>query len=332
MAALLPFAPYNPASEMWDSYLARFDCFLEANDFAEITDNRKRALFLNFCSPEIFEMPRALLAEMAIQSGPWDMLQSKLQTHYVPKPSQIAHQHAFHHRNHAEGESMNKYIAALQKAALQSEFRDLDDALLDRVVCGVRDVKLQWCFFAKTDLTLQMVLDKAQAAEMSNQSMAEIQKSNSSPALWKPVTVHHEDANHDESADEDDDICCLKSSKGRNVATEKRQPTCAGCGGNHLQMACKFRNVICQRCEKKEHLARVCHTNQLTATTVSPETCPKRMQKIRQRHGEDCFISRGTCKAEAVIGQASLSYCKKIHVTILIEPSPCHMEVDTGFQ
>ncbi|KAG8139530.1 hypothetical protein E2320_002290 [Naja naja] len=146
-------------------------------------------------------MARALLAPLAIQSVPWDVLQSKLQTHYAPKPLQITCQHVFYHQNQAE---------------------------------GVRDIKLQWCLFAKTDLTLQMALDKAQAAEMSNQSMAEIQKSNSPLASWKPVTVHHEDASHSESADEDDDIYHLKSSKGRNVATEKRQPAWVGCGSNHL--------------------------------------------------------------------------------------------------
>ncbi|KAG8139467.1 hypothetical protein E2320_002237 [Naja naja] len=65
-------------------------------------------------------------------------------------------------------------------------------------------IKLQWCLLTETDLTLQMVLNVTQATEISNQSMAEIQKSNSPPALQKPVTVHHEDAKHGESADEDD--------------------------------------------------------------------------------------------------------------------------------
>lgn len=156
-------------------------------------------------------MARAPLTPLAVQAAPWDVLQSKLQSHYAPKPSRIACRHTFHHQDQAEGESINKYIATLQKASLNCEFRDLDDALLDRVVCGVRDAKLQQCFFAKTDITLHMALDEAQADKMSNQSMAEIKKSNSPLALRKPVSVHHEDASHSESAD---DVHCLKSSKG----------------------------------------------------------------------------------------------------------------------
>lgn len=161
MATVTLFTPYNSAAETWDSYIVCFECVLEANDFTEISDNRKRALFLNYCSPDIFETARALLAPQAIQTVPWDMLQNKLRHHYAPKPSRIAHRHAFHHRNQAEGESINSYIAALRKAALYCEFRDLDDALLDRLVCRVKDIKLQRRLLAKTNLTLQMVLDKA---------------------------------------------------------------------------------------------------------------------------------------------------------------------------
>lgn len=70
MAALKPFTPYNSASETWDSYIVRFKCFLEANDFTGISDNRKRALFLSYCGLDIFETARALLAPVAIQTVP----------------------------------------------------------------------------------------------------------------------------------------------------------------------------------------------------------------------------------------------------------------------
>ncbi|CAI7935558.1 Hypothetical predicted protein, partial [Podarcis lilfordi] len=64
------------------------------------------------------------------------MIQEKLRNHYAPKPSKIAARHAFYHRNQAEGESINNYTTALQQAAMHCEFRDLDDALKDRIVCG----------------------------------------------------------------------------------------------------------------------------------------------------------------------------------------------------
>lgn len=73
---------------------------------------------------------------------PWEVLQDWLRVHYAPKPSKIISRHVFHHRNQAEGESINIYVAAFQKAAIHCEFQDLDDALMDTIVYGERDIKL----------------------------------------------------------------------------------------------------------------------------------------------------------------------------------------------
>ncbi|CAI5791650.1 Hypothetical predicted protein [Podarcis lilfordi] len=48
---------------------------------------------------------------------------------------------------------------------MQCEFRDLDDALMDRIICGVRDIHLQRRLLAKPDLTLQKAIEEAVASE-----------------------------------------------------------------------------------------------------------------------------------------------------------------------
>ncbi|CAI5788482.1 Hypothetical predicted protein [Podarcis lilfordi] len=133
MASLVPLSPFAPASESWDSYLARFDCYLQANELTRGSVEQKRGLFLSLCGPEVFATARALVAPLAVQAEPWDTIQEKLRNHYTPK---MAAHHAFYHRNQAEGESINNYTAALRQAAMHCEFRDLDDALMDRIVCG----------------------------------------------------------------------------------------------------------------------------------------------------------------------------------------------------
>lgn len=94
-------------------------------------------------APRFLKLARALFAPLPVQTAPWEVLQDRLRAHYVPKPSKIASHNAFHHWNQAEGEPINIYVVALSKAALYCVFRDLDDALMDRIVCGVRDIKLQ---------------------------------------------------------------------------------------------------------------------------------------------------------------------------------------------
>ncbi|CAI5786641.1 Hypothetical predicted protein [Podarcis lilfordi] len=155
MASLVPLPPFAPASESWDSYLACFDCYLQANERTEVSKERKWGLFLSLYGPDVFETARASVVPEAVQATPWDTIQEKLCNHYAPKLSKIVARHAFYHWNQSEGESVNNYTAALQQAAMHCEFRDLDDALMDRIVCGVRDIHLQRRLLAKPDITLQ---------------------------------------------------------------------------------------------------------------------------------------------------------------------------------
>ncbi|CAI5786801.1 Hypothetical predicted protein [Podarcis lilfordi] len=168
---------------------------------------------------------------LILQATPWDTIQEKLRNHYVPKPSKIAARHAFYHRNQAEGESINNYTTALRQAAMHCEFRDLDDALMDRIVCGVRDIHLQRRLLAKPDLTLQKAIEEAVASEAAERSAQEIRKASSPRLARKPVPVHHEEASSDEaSSSEDDDVHQTKrerrkfQQKSKGMCRLQRQP------------------------------------------------------------------------------------------------------------
>lgn len=167
MATLSMFAPFNQAIESWDFFLDRVDCFMGANDYKGLPGDCKQAVF-SICGHDMFETAMALLAPQKFQDVSWETLLSKLRGHYAPLPSRIARHHAFRHRYQAEGETINQYMSALRTAALYCEFRDqLDEILLDQLVCGVRDGRLQCRLLARTDVTLQSALEDATASELS---------------------------------------------------------------------------------------------------------------------------------------------------------------------
>ncbi|CAI5776292.1 XP_034969502.1LOW QUALITY PROTEIN: uncharacterized protein K02A2.6-like [Podarcis lilfordi] len=256
MASLMPLLPFAPASESWDSYLTRFDCYVQANELTEVSGEHKRGLFLCLCGPEVFETARALVAPLAVQAALWDTIQEKLRNHYAPKPSKIAARHAFYHQNQAEGESINNYTATLRQAAMHCELRDLDDALMDRIVCGVRDIRLQRRLLAKPDFTLQKATEAAAASETQK-----IRKASSPRLARKPVPVHHKEASRDEaSSSEDDDVHQTKRERGEFQQKSKDQSECAGCEGNHSRAKCRFRDAICRKCSRRGHIAKVCRS------------------------------------------------------------------------
>ncbi|KAG8139464.1 hypothetical protein E2320_002230, partial [Naja naja] len=180
---------------------SRNSCHLTPpNDFTNITNNWKWALFLSCCGTKIFKMARALLASQSVQAELWDTLQEKLWDHYTPSLPTLP---ADTNSNQAKGEFINKYMAALREAALYCEFHGLDNALLDWLV---RDIKLQWHLLTRQNPMPQMVMEEAQAAETSSQSTVEIQRSNSLPASWKTILVHHKEVDQRVSMDEEETV------------------------------------------------------------------------------------------------------------------------------
>ncbi|KAG8139104.1 hypothetical protein E2320_001872 [Naja naja] len=263
------FPCFHPTTETWYSYINQFECFLDTADLADISNHRKKAYFLSFCGAAVFDTATTLLVPQSVKEISWEAFQEILSNHYAPKPSRIARQHAFRWWAQAEGETISTYMAALQMAALQCGFKELDDMLLDQLVCGVRDLRLQRCLLAKGDFTLKMAIEEAQAAEISNLSVAEIQGAISSPVAKPNAAVHFEDFTPDEFLDYGEDINRLTNrqqipqQRSWNPGNKPQQfPTvqivCLSCRGNNLTPACRFRNALCLNRQHKGHIARVC--------------------------------------------------------------------------
>lgn len=112
----------------------------------------------------MFGTARTLADPQPVTDVPWETLLGKLKNHYAPAPSRIARRHAFHQWIQREGEAINEYMASLWSAALHCNFHDLDDVLLNQLVCGVKDMRLQWRLLACTELILQTAMDEARAS------------------------------------------------------------------------------------------------------------------------------------------------------------------------
>ncbi|KAG8139529.1 hypothetical protein E2320_002289 [Naja naja] len=204
------FLCFHPSTETWESYINPFDCFLDAADLSEISNHRGKGYFLSFCGAVVFDIATALLVPQTVKAVSWEDLQELLSNHYSPKPSRIVRRHAFRRQVQAEGETISTYMAALRKVALHCGFRDLEDQLLDKLVRGVRDLRLQRCLLAKGDLTLKMAVEESQAAEMSILSAAKIQGSNSNATNKPSTAVHYDDSFPDESSEAGEDVNHLR--------------------------------------------------------------------------------------------------------------------------
>ncbi|XP_013926231.1 PREDICTED: phosphatidylinositol 4-phosphate 3-kinase C2 domain-containing subunit alpha-like [Thamnophis sirtalis] len=148
--------------------------------------------------------------------------------------SKYVRRHEFNIRNQMEGESINEYVVALRKAAVYCEFRDLDELILDCIICGMRDITLQRRLPAKSNLSLQIALDKARASESAAKSTETLQRQSAPQDAQKSTRVHRETTKPEDSESKDDDSYCMRSSRTKLAQKFNSQvPPCASCGRDH---------------------------------------------------------------------------------------------------
>ncbi|XP_069105158.1 uncharacterized protein [Argopecten irradians] len=103
--------------------------------------------------------------------------------HFAPKPLVIAERFKFHSRKQQVGESVSDYVVSLKKLAKDCDFQDfLNQALRDRLVCGLMSEVIQKKLLAEKDLDLAKATEIALAVEMATKNIEE---------MGQPVSIGH---------------------------------------------------------------------------------------------------------------------------------------------
>lgn len=238
--------PYNKSLEDFASYEERLQQFFIANG---ITDNQKQlAIFLTTMGPSCYKLLKDLLAPNTPAQSTYADVVRTLSDHYSPRPLVIAERYKFYRRNQEPGESISQFIAAIRKLAAQCEFGQfLDEALRDKLVCGLKSESCQRRLLTEPNLTLPRAIEIAIGMEAADTG---------SKVIHDPLQV----------AASSELVCNVKSNNGskskpanlRNRESLIQRP-CPSCGDKgHLRSECRHATAICRVCHKRGHLAKVC--------------------------------------------------------------------------
>ena len=230
----------------------------------------------------------------------------------APKHLVIAERFRFHKRDQREGESINEYAAELQRLSEHCDFgTGLNDALRDRLVCGIRDEGegVQKRLLTKENLTFDKALKMAEAAEQAGKDAAQFHNTS---RLEKPLEDVH--------------------------VVQSGGLSCSGCGGRHLRSKCRFKDVQCRFCKKKGHIERVCRSkpyqgvdNQNDPPQTRQSTKPLEKKKLHAMEEtlseEDYQLNWGRLRNIRI---HSLGTVKPFYKTVVVEGQKMKMELDTG--
>ena len=162
----------------------------------------------------------------------YNELVTVLKQHFEPKPLVIAERFHFHRRAQAVGESIAEYLAELRRLSTHCKFGAyLEEALRDRLVCGLRSEPIQRKLLTEADLTLARAQELSLGMEAADRNAKSLKAAE--PTL--------------------------------NLVTTK---SCYRCGKtSHDQKNCPHKDAECYHCRKRGHITAVCRSAKKSSST-----------------------------------------------------------------
>ena len=164
---------FDDTKENWETYVERVEQFFLAND---IDDDHKVPTLLSLIGGKTYTLLRDLLAPDKPATKSFQQIVTTLQEHLSPKPLEIGERFRFYKRNQHEGESILSYVAELRKLATHCNFGgNLNEALRDRLVCGLRNMQIQKRLLSEAKLKYSKAVEIAVAMETAIHDASELQ-------------------------------------------------------------------------------------------------------------------------------------------------------------
>ena len=228
MAVFGTIEQFHIKCDEFGEYLERVEQYFVAND-----DKRKVAIFITAIGKDTYGILRSLLSPAKPHEKTNKEISEALLKHLNPKPIIIAERFKFYERKQRDNENVCDFIAGIRKLAATCEFGAfLNEALRDRMVCGIADIRTKKRLLVERNLTLEKTVEIAtslEGVEKENQLM-------SSMAAVKS---------------EDSDILKFNSTR------EKKR--CYRCGSEyHRVNKCIFKNSMCNACGMRGHISTSC--------------------------------------------------------------------------
>ena len=180
--------------------------------------------------------------------------------------------------------------------------------LRDRLVCGVNNEQLQRRLLAEPRLTFERALELSRTFESATEDARHLQNETKSAVL--PVNALSQDAN-------------------KPALPPVVNKPCYRCGGNHRADMCRFKQATCHKCNKRGHIARVCHNSQIKLPS-NRQGQPSRSGSLHQiSQAQEAPEDDSTDEVYALYNLPG-SRTKPIQAVVGIGNQDLLMEVDTG--
>ncbi|XP_065199339.1 uncharacterized protein K02A2.6-like isoform X1 [Sycon ciliatum] len=306
----------SEVQQRWKKWRRAFQYFIEAKD---ITDpDRQRSMLLHKAGLQIQEIFEDLEDPVAQADRPGDDNAFKqavrmLDEHFAYTVNPTFERHVFRQMSPNVGENATQFCTRLRTQAKLCAFAADDEHIRDQMIATCIDVDLQRSLLSKSNLTLQVLLEKFRVRESSGiqvRSMATAASSvSASPSSVDAV---------------------------RSTTSSTRSP-CTRCNRvGHASSAddCPARRRRCNTCSKVGHYAVCCRSQGGTSSSNASRSSHAQPRDAGTHHvslPDQCDEALSSDFMIANIGSQH-SHTGKFRVDVHVNGKPLNMELDTGAQ
>lgn len=230
---------FDHLSQEWDSYKSRLNQWFIANDITSTTDKattKRRAILLTSLCESSFKLASDLALPKKVEELGYEELVKLLDDHFTPKRLGFAEKSTFYAATQRPGESHTQWAARIRGLAAHCEFKNLEEALLDKFIMGMVAGRERDKLFAQNqrELTLAKAIDLAESVRCARQASSQAAPGASSVGAASPDTLN-------------------------TVFNVTKKEKCSVCGfSNHKSNQCRFKTYRCKKCNNKGHLRKMC--------------------------------------------------------------------------
>lgn len=253
----------------WKLWKQKFNLYLLASGKSEKKDDVKIAVLLSLLGDEGIQIYNTFEYSEGEDNTKLTTILAKFDTYCNPIRNLVYEHFKFFKRDQLPGETVDQFVTALRQLANTCDFKEKDVLIRDRIVLGIRDLKIQERLLQNQDLKLTEAISICRSMESSAATQKEISRESSA------VNVVSYNSSRKPRNSSGDFSCRREMSKqyqrnasgvsdvkpsGRNSGKN-----CTKCGLDHPADKCPAFNRYCSRCKRKGHYRKFCKTSNVHA-------------------------------------------------------------------
>lgn len=187
----------------------------------------------------------------------------KFEAYVKPKSNQVFSSYKFHSRIQKPTESVEEFVTDLKVLVKDCGYENPDRMVRDRIVFGTKSSKVREKLINEgSDLTLEKALDIARTYEMSQKQLQTMNTGEDPNVNVIKKRTHQRPENKYRTSYSKQSTRPRYEQGARPKPREyNKVPVCQRCGYEHKYGKCPATGKTCNKCNKKDHFAKMCRTS-----------------------------------------------------------------------